>query len=189
MVSFQGSVSAESSNLVDWIKNRKSIFPIEPKGIYYETYKTNPRTWLSFRDPFRFIYKDEVYILMATRTTSGPISRRGCVGLVKITDHAYELMPPLLYPMVYDDVECPCVFELNGQFYSLGSIREDIKVRYWVAPDFFGEYQSFDVDVLLPPGNYAARTVQDGPHLLVYNFYYAHGNVNALRDCLRPRNL
>jgi len=180
---------ATSTNLIDWTKDRKDIFPIEPKGVYYETYKTNPRTWLSFRDPFRFEYKDEVYILVATRTTTGPISRRGCVGLVKIKEHSFELMPPLLYPMVYDDVECPCVFELNERFYLLGSIREDIKVRYWVAPHFFGEYQSFDADVLLPPGNYAARTVQDGRHLLVYNFYYAHGNVNALRVLPPPKEL
>lgn len=180
---------AESDNLTDWIKNKKDIFPIEPKGIYYETHQTNPRTWLSFRDPFRFEYQESVYLLVATRTTKGPVSRRGCVGLVKLTEQAYELMPPLLYPMVYDDVECPCIFELNGQFYLLGSIREDIKVRYWVAPDFFGEYQSFDSDVLLPPGNYAARTVQDGEHLLVYNFFYAHGNVNALRVLPPPKEL
>ena len=161
--------------MVDWKKNQKKYFPIEPKGIFYEAYKTNPRTWLSFRDPFRFEYKGEVYLLIATRVITGPISRRGCVGLVKITNDYFELLPPLLYPMVYDDVECPCVFELDGRFYLLGSIREDIKVRYWFAPDFLGEYHSFNADVLLPQGNYAARTVQDGKHLLVYNFFYAYG--------------
>jgi beta-fructofuranosidase len=180
---------AESTNLTDWTKNPKNIFPIEPKGIYYETSKTNPRTWLSFRDPFRFEYGGDVYLLIATRTTTGPISRRGCVGLVKLTEHAYELMPPLLYPMAYDDIECPCLFELNGRFYLLGSIREDIKVRYWVASDFLGEYQSFDADVLLPQGNYAARTAQDGQHLLVYHFFYAHGNVNTLRVLPPPKEL
>lgn len=180
---------AESDNLIDWTKNSRNIFPIEPEGIYYETHKTNPRTWLSFRDPFRFEYKDDVYLLVATRTTSGPVSRRGCVGVVKITDNLIEHLPPLLYPMVYDDVECPCVFELNGRFYLLGSIREDIKVRYWVASDFFGEYQSFDTDILLPQGNYAARTVQDGKHMLVYNFFYAQGNVDTLRVLPPPKEL
>ena len=180
---------AESPNLVDWTKNLKNIYPIEPKGIFYETYKTNPRTWLSFRDPFKFEYKSEVYLLVATRTINGPISRRGCVGLVKITHDFFELMPPLLYPMVYDDIECPCVFELGGRFYLLGSIREDIKVRYWFAPDFFGEYTSFNADVLLPQGNYAARTVQDGDHLLVYNFFYAYGKIDALRVLPPPKEL
>jgi beta-fructofuranosidase len=179
---------AESDNLVDWTKNTKNIFPIEPKGIFYETASSNPRTWLSFRDPFRFEHKGEVYLLMDARTIDGPVSRRGCVGIVKITNDIAELMPPLLSPLVYDDIECPCVFELNGRFYLLGSIREDIKVRYWFAPDFFGEYHSFHADVLLPQGNYAARTVQDGDFLLVYNFFYA-GKIDALRVLPPPKQL
>ncbi len=180
---------AESDNLIDWKKNRKNIFPIEPKGDLYETSSANPRTWLSFRDPFRFEHKGEVYLLVDARTTVGPVSRRGCVGLVKITNDIVELLPPLLFPMVYDDIECPCVFELNGRFYLLGSIREDIKVRYWFAPDFFGEYHSFHADVLLPQGNYAARIVQDGEHVLVYNFFYAYGKIDALRVLPPPKQL
>ena len=180
---------AESKNLIDWEKNRKNIFPIEPKGIFYETSGTNPRTWLSFRDPFRFEYKGEVYLLLASRALVGPISRRGCVGIVKITNDIFELMPPLFYPLVYDDIECPCVFELHGRFYLLGSIREDVKVRYWFAPDFFGEYHSFHADVLLPQGNYAARIVEDGNHLLVYNFFYAYGKIDALRVLPPPKQL
>ncbi|MEO6188675.1 MAG: glycosyl hydrolase family 32, partial [Ginsengibacter sp.] len=120
---------------------------------------------------------------------TGPVSRRGCAGLVKITNDVVELLPPLVYPMVYDDIECPCVFELNGRFYLLGSIREDIKVRYWFAPEFFGEYHSFHADVLLPQGNYAARIVEDGEHLLVYNFFYAYGKIDALRVLPPPKEL
>ncbi|MDQ6763435.1 MAG: glycosyl hydrolase family 32, partial [Bacteroidota bacterium] len=180
---------AESDDLITWKKNRKNIYPIEPRGIYYEAPDANPRKWLSFRDPFRYEYNGEVYLLVCARTITGPVSRRGCVGVVKITNDIVELMPPLLYPMVYDDIECPCVFELKGKFYLLGSIREDIKVRYWFAPDFFGEYHSFHADVLLPQGNYAARIVQDGDHLLVYNFFYAYGKIDALRVLPPPKEL
>lgn len=180
---------AVSYNLIDWEKSKKNIFPIKPKGIYYETSEANPRKWLSFRDPFRFVYKEEVYLLLCARTITGPISRRGCVGIVRITHDIVELLPPLLYPLVYDDIECPCVFELKGQYYLLGSIREDISVRYWFAPDFFEEYHSFHDDVLLPHGNYAARTVLDGTHLLVYNFFYAHGKTEALRVLPPPKEL
>ena len=180
---------AESDNLVDWTKSNKDIFPIEPKGQYYETSTTNPRTWLSFRDPFKFEYQDEVYLLVATRKIDGPVSRRGCVGLVKITDDIVELMPPVLCPMVYDDIECPCVFVLNGWFYILGSIREDIKVRYWFAKEFLGEYHSFHSDVLLPQGNYAARTVHDGSHLLLYNFFYTYGKIDTHRVLPPPKEL
>lgn len=180
---------AESKNLIDWKKNKKNIFPIEPKGVFYEAADSNPRKWLSFRDPFRFEYKGEVYLLVCARTITGPVSRRGCVGIVKITNDVVERLPPLLYPMVYDDIECPCAFELHGRFYLVGSIREDIKVRYWFAPDFFGEYHSFHDDVLLPQGNYAARVVQDGDHLLVFNFFYAYGKIDALRVLPPPKEL
>ncbi|MEO6546372.1 MAG: glycosyl hydrolase family 32 [Ferruginibacter sp.] len=180
---------AVSNNLIDWEKSDKDIFPIKPKGIYYETSETNPRKWLSFRDPFRFVYEDEVYLLLCARTITGPISRRGCVGMVKITNDIVELLPPLLYPLVYDDIECPCVFELNGRYYLLGSIREDISVRYWFAPDFFAEYHSFNDDVVLPRGNYAARTVLDGKHLLIYNFFYAQGKTDPLRVLPPPKEL
>jgi len=180
---------AKSTNLVDWKKSRSKNFPIEPLGIYYETKNNNPRKWLSFRDPFRYEYQGEIYLLLCARCLTGPVSRRGCVGLVKVTNDNVELMPPLLHPMVYDDIECPCVFELQGVYYLIGSIREDIKVRYWFAPDFFGEYHSFHSDVLLPQGNYAARIVQDGDHLLVYNFFYAYGKIDALRVLPPPKEL
>lgn len=180
---------AESDNLINWKKDTKDIFPIEPKGIFYEARNINPRRWLSFRDPFRFEYKNEVYLLICARTINGPVSRRGCVGLVKITNDIVERLPPLVYPMVYDDIECPCAFELNGRFYIIGSIREDIKVRYWFAPDFFGEYHSFHDDVLLPQGNYAARTVADGDHLLIFNFFFTHGKIDSLRVLPPPKEL
>ncbi|MEO8171774.1 MAG: glycosyl hydrolase family 32 [Sediminibacterium sp.] len=180
---------AESMDLVEWEKKDNGIFPVGPKGIFYETMETNPRTWLSFRDPFRFEHNGEIYLLVDTRVLQGPVSRRGCVGMVKITGGVVELMPPLLSPMVYDDVECPCLFELDGKYYLLGSIREDIKVRYWFADTFLGEYHSFHNDVILPQGNYAARIVRDGEHLLVYNFFYAYGKIDALRVLPPPKQL
>lgn len=180
---------ARSPNLIDWEKDQKGIYPISPKGIYYEAEDDNPRKWLSFRDPYKYTYNGEDYLLVCARTISGPVSRRGCVGLVKITNDEVTLMPPLVYPMVYDDIECPCIFELNGHYYIIGSIREDIMVRYWFAPEFFGEYHSFHSDVLLPQGNYAARIAQDGEHMLLYNFFYAYGRIDALRVLPPPKQL
>jgi beta-fructofuranosidase len=179
---------AISDDMLNWKKSEKSIFPIEPKGVYYEAFNSNPRTWLSFRDPFRFQYDGEVYLLICSRSTTGPVSRRGCVGLVKITDDLVERLPPLLYPMVYDDIECPCIFYLRNRFYLIGSIREDIKVRYWSASSFLGEYYSFEPDVFLPQGNYAARIVEDEGHILVYNFFYA-GKIDTLRVLPPPKEI
>lgn len=108
---------------------------------------------------------------------------------MKLEDKDFIFQQPLLYPMVYDDVECPCIFELEKRFYIIGSIREDAKVRYWVADSFNGEYRSFHSDVLMPQGNYAARVLQDGKHLLVYNFFYTYGQVNSLRVLPPPKEL
>jgi len=180
---------AVSENLFDWEKVNDEVFPFGPRAPHYETYENNPRLWMSFRDPFRYDYEGKTFFLVCTRSASGPVSRRGCVGLVQLMDKELIFHPPLHFPRMYDDVECPCVFELNGMHYLLGSIREDIKVRYWFAPEFMGEYHCFHNNVLLPQGNYAARVQQDGDYLLIYNFFYANGNVNALRIFPPPKQL
>ncbi len=178
---------ALSDDLMTWQKSNIPALYIEPPGIYYENMYNNPRKWLSFRDPFRFDHEDNTYLLVCARRNTGPISRRGCVGLVQLHDKGATFLPPLVYPMAYDDIECPCVFKFNGNYYLLGSIREDIKVRYWFSPDFLGEYHSFHFDIALPNGNYAARTVQDGDVILVFNFYFTAGRVDSLRVLPPPK--
>lgn len=180
---------AESEDLLSWTKKKSLQLPLQSGGPHYESVENNPRGWLSFRDPFHFVDQGEEYLLICARASFGPTSRRGCVGLAKLIEGRFILQEPLVFPMVYDDVECPCIFELKGRFYLIGSIREDIKVRYWFAPSFRGEYHSFRADVLLPQGNYAARVVKDGSHYLVYNFYFKDGDVNALRVLPPPKEL
>ena len=106
----------------------------------------------------------EEYLLICGRASYGPVYRRGCVAIYKRNKDGFEPMKPLLFPLAYDDIECPCLIELKGKHYLIGSIREDIKVRYWHSDSFDGEYQSFHHDVLMPQGNYAARIVKDGEH-------------------------
>ncbi|GLR17656.1 glycoside hydrolase family protein [Portibacter lacus] len=180
---------AESEDLITWNKIKPNNFPIKSEGPYYEGIDNNPREWLSFRDPFHYEHNGEEYLLICARSSFGPTSRRGCVALLKLENEKYEMMPPILYPMVYDDVECPCVFDLNGRSYIIGSIREDIKVRYWYADKFLDEYNNFRSDVLLPQGNYAARIVRDGEHLLIYNFFFKGGSVDELRVLPPPKQL
>lgn len=180
---------AISDDLFNWEKVMDEAFPFGPRAPYYETYENNPRFWISFRDPFRYDYEGKTFFLICTRAATGSVSRRGCVGLVELLNKELIFHPPMHYPMVYDDVECPCVFELDGRHYLLGSIREDVTVRYWFAPAFLGEYHCFHNNVLLPKGNYAARVIADNGNLLVYNFFYANGNVNAHRIFPPPKQL
>ena len=95
-------------------------------------------------------------------------------------------MEPLYTSHVYDDVECPALFKVEGRYYLLGSIREDVKVRYYYSNAFDGEYRAFHDNVLLPKGNYAARVTRDGDHLLVYCFYVAGENVFQSHRYLPP---
>lgn len=180
---------ATSSDLGAWEKSEGPGWPLESAGPYYESRSQNDRGWISFRDPFRFRHGGDDYLLVCARSSEGPISRRGCVGLARWDGEQYRMGPPLLYPRMYDDIECPSVVELGGRFYLVGSIREDIKVRYWAADSFRGNYRSFHSDILLPRGNYAARVVKDGPHQLIYNFYFTDRQVNSLRVLPPPKQL
>lgn len=180
---------AKSKDLIDWDKIDSKNLPIASEGPFYENLQNNPREWLSFRDPFKFVHKNETYLLICARASFGPVSRRGCVGLYRLENDKFIPEKPLFYPMAYDDIECPCICEIEGKFYLIGSLREDIKVRYWMAEEFKGEYQSFHHDVLLPQGNYAARVVKDGDHLLIYNFYFLNRQVNSKRLLPPPKEL
>jgi beta-fructofuranosidase len=80
--------------------------------------------------------------------------------------------------------------ELEGTFYLIGSIREDAEVHYWWSDTFQGEYRAFNHNVLLPRGNYAARTMQDGARTLIYTFYIDGLNVeNGARSLPPPKEL
>src|SRR5690606_39852349 len=130
-------------------------------GRHYESLGHNPRTWLSFRDPYKFTYDGKHYLLFCGRSSHGPISRRGCVGLAELEGDEWVLKKPLLFPFAYDDIECPCIVQVNERFYLIGSIREDIKVRYGYFDDLLGPYMSFYSLVLILQFYYAAMILMD----------------------------
>lgn len=180
---------ATSDDLMQWDKVTDEQFPVQSEAPYYEDLNNNPRQWLSFRDPFFYSDKDRDFLFVCARAAEGPMSRRGCVAALELIDDQIVSHPPILYPRMYDDVECPCVFKINDIYYLLGSIREDIKVRYWFSKELLGEYHSFHSDVLLPKGNYAARVVKDNGHWLIFNFYFMGNTVNIKRVLPPPKQL
>lgn len=183
---YQRIGKAVSSDLVHWTKVADSRFPVASRGPWYESQSDNPRHWLSWRDPYVFREDGESYLLVCARTNQGSISRRGCVGVIQLKDDRAELKPPLFTPYVYDDIECPCLVKLEGLYYLIGSIREDVKVHYWYCDTFQGEYHAFHDNVLMPHGNYAARVTRDGDHLLLYSFYVAGPEVETAHRYLPP---
>ncbi|MCD8534200.1 MAG: glycosyl hydrolase family 32 [Verrucomicrobia bacterium] len=187
---YQKIGKAVSHNLMDWRKVNDPPFPIESSGPYYESRHDNNRQWVSFRDPFIFDHQGRRYILICARSQDGQMSRRGLVGIYELDGAEARPLPPLFYPRVYDDIECPCLLWIGYQFYLIGSIREDIKVHYWYADTFPGDFKSFHDNVLLPQGNYAARVMRDGDRFLLFCFYVSGDEVeNAHRYLPPPKEL
>lgn len=181
---------AVSRDLLAWRKENLQNLPLAPHGEHYEVPGQAARGWVSFRDPFLFSEGGQEWMLVCARTREGLASRRGCVGLLRRTAEGFQMEPPLFFPRMYDDVECPCLVRLDGLFYLIGSIREDVEVHYWVSETLTGEYRAFRNNILLPAGNYAARVMFDGTRVLVYSFYLAGAKIeNASRSLPPPKEL
>ena len=149
-----------------------SCYPLEPDPAHYEAKLGEPRHWVSFRDPFWFQNETGAWLLAAARVPDGPLVRRGCVALLEeVAPHHFESRPPLCHPQLYDDVEVPSVFALDGHAYLIGSIREDAKVRYWHREQGEDDWCSFHDNVLMPQGNYAARICRDEAGWLLWCFF------------------
>jgi hypothetical protein len=168
---------------------------------HYESSIDEGRRWVSFRDPFFFLdpQTGERLLLSAARVKTGPVIRRGCVGLAReVAPDRFEFEPPLYRPGLYDDVEVPNLFTLGGRYYLMGSIREDTKIHYWYADALEGPYHNFFDNVILPTGNYAGRVCGTDDGLLLFNFFskpetvYGREEVKKLlpppkRLVIRPR--
>ena len=164
---------ARSEDLFNWEKDTSGSYPLEVTDTYYEHSLDQGRHWVSFRDPFCFQENGESHLLVAARVKEGPIIRRGCVALVRETEeNHFEFCPPLFHPRRYDDIEVPNLVKIDGRYFLIGSIREDIKVHYWYADEFQGPYRNFADNVLMPQGSYAARVARDGDRWLVWNFFF-----------------
>jgi beta-fructofuranosidase len=173
---------ARSRDLYRWEKVSGPGYPLEASAPYYEASLDEGRGWVSFRDPFYLRRNGRGYLLAAARIPDGPIIRRGCVAVAEeVAPDRFELLPPLHQPGGYDDIEVPGVVEIEDRFYLLGSVREDVKVHYWYADEFFGPYRNFHDNVLLPQGNYAARVWyhEEDDTWLVWNFFFKEATVRG----------
>ena len=177
---------AVSRDLLRWRKENEGTLPLAPKGIRYEVAGESERGWISFRDPYLFRHEGQDWLLICARVPRGLVSKRGCVGLARRGPEGFELEDPLFFPRMYDDIECPCMVNLDGWFYLVGSIREDVEVHYWWSDSFRGEYRSFRNNILLPRGNYAARIMRDGSRTLIFSFYIDGMNVESGTRSLPP---
>ena len=161
-----------------------SPFPFSAAPPHYESTSEDGKGWVSFRDPFFFRSGGQSLMIMAARVSSGPLIRRGCVGCAEeVRPGHFELRPPIHHPGLYEDIEVPNLFPMNGRYYLVGGVREDVKVRYWYASSLQDPWENFFDNVLLPSGNYAARIRWDDRGPMVWNFFSSSepgGRVNLM---------
>lgn len=164
----------------------ESCYPLAPDPEFYESDIHAARHWVSWRDPFFYTEDGRSFVLTAGRVNTGPIVRRGCVGIMEeVSPNQFEALPPLHHPGLYDDIEVPNLLRINGEYYLIGSIREDAKVRYWYTRSLDEPWRAYADNVLLPTGNYAGRICRDDKGLLLFSFF-TPGEVDRTKYNLMP---
>ncbi|GAB5444036.1 MAG: glycosyhydrolase [Fuerstiella sp.] len=165
----------------------ESCFPLEPDPSFYESKTDEGRHWISWRDPFYYREGDRGWLLAAGRVSSGPVVRRGCVAVMEeVAPNQFEGRPPLHHPKLYDDVEVPNLIRIDDEYYLIGSIREDAKIRYWHTKKIGTTWKSYPDNVLLGTGNYAGRTTQDERGHLLFSFYTEPGLDRVSKNLMPP---
>ncbi|MDA3833267.1 MAG: hypothetical protein PF495_07700 [Spirochaetales bacterium] len=163
---------ARSEDLYQWKKVSSIHYPLEITGPYYEESIEEGRNWVSCRDPFFYSENDQRLLLVNARVPDGPVVRRGCIGVAReVKPDIFKWEKPLFFPRMYDDIEVPGLYKINGTYYLLGIIKEDINVHYWHSDSLFGDYEAFSDNVLLPKGNYAGRIIVEDDQRLLWNFF------------------
>jgi len=164
-----------------------SNFPLEPDGRHYESSLSEGRHWVSFRDPFYFREEDQGWLIASGRVKEGPVVRRGCVSVMKETrPNQFESIPALHHPGLYDDIEVPNLIKLENEYYLIGSIREDAKIRYWHTDQIGNPWHSYHDNVLMAQGNYAGRVCRDDSGWLFWNFFSLDVTDRTVRNLMPP---
>lgn len=164
-----------------------SCFPLVPGEEHYESEPNEGRHWVSWRDPFYYRDEDHGWLLVAGRVRRGPIVRRGCVAVMEeVSPNLFQSRPALHHPGLYDDIEVPNLFKEDGEYYLIGSIREDAKIRYWHAHQIDKPWRTYSDNVLLPGGNYAGRLCRDDRGLLLFNFFTPGGPDRTRMNWMPP---
>jgi hypothetical protein len=185
----QGIGFLHSTDLIHWEKRWQEPC-IYAQAPWYETDGTrcicNPP---AFRDAFIHKVGDHYEALIAAQTTTGPVSRRGCVARYKSTDpelRRWEPMAPLIGPGVTALMEVPEHFQIGSKHYLLWSnaswlaLTCDTKSRrqctgtfYAIADSYEGPYHVPQNNLLIGCGQtsnaYVGRVIQWKGEPLLYH--------------------
>jgi len=184
---------ATSRDLVHWTKSaRNPVAEADPRWYEADISHTGSVSW---RDPKAVRVGNEWWATVDAREATGPVMRRGCVGLMTSRDFdLWTVEPPLFAPRGWWDLECPQLFSIGEHWYLTSAIMEDRAQRYWMADNPKGPFRTpSDGGVLAPSGHYAGRVTQWGEAHLLFCWHQsrlADGWQSTSRtiDWVSPRN-
>ncbi|MEQ8789269.1 MAG: glycosyl hydrolase [Pirellulaceae bacterium] len=167
--------------------DKDSCFPLSADSRHYESSLAEGRHWVSFRDPYYYRQDGQGWLIASGRVKQGPVVRRGCVAVMEeVGPHHFESRPALHHPRLYDDIEVPNLIQLEDEYYLIGSIREDAKIRYWHTDQIGNPWRSYYDNVLMAKGNYAARVCRDDKGWLLWNFYSMNDHDRTTHNLMPP---
>jgi beta-fructofuranosidase len=164
-----------------------SCFPLEADGRYYESSLDEGRHWVSCRDPYYYREAGKGWLIATARVKDGPVVRRGCVAVWhEAGANQFTPRPSLHHPGLYDDIEVPNLLRLQDEYYLIGSIREDAKIRYWHTDRIGQPWRSYHDNVLMATGNYAGRVCRDDQGWLFWNFFSMNAADRTVNNLMPP---
>lgn len=171
-----GIAFSDNLSLNEWKITSARIQPRDPYQLKNTLGDLSIHAW---RDPFLYKKDGEVFMLVSAKSTDDPIGRNGVVGLLQLKDKDFsadkwELLPPILKPCCYSEMEVP-------QLYKDPQGKYELVFSTWAKNDFSettrqsGGFQGFtsqnleslnglkNSHVLIPEkyGLYACRVVPE----------------------------
>lgn len=173
---------AVSQDLHHWERwSQGPILEADPR--WYEKVGESLSGTESWRDPYLYYEPQEetFYAFITARVKAGDPMGRGCIASARSRDLvAWEVLPPVVAPGHFYEMEVPTVWKRNGRYYLSFSTQADwytpeharaiepdcpqTGVFYYTSNHLLGPYEPVGNEVLLGTrsGCYASRTVQ-GP--------------------------
>jgi beta-fructofuranosidase len=170
---------AVSSDLVSWERHPGNPL-LEVDTRWYEAQNTERHEAQTWRDPYvvRSPQEETYYMFLSARVNAGPSDGRGVIGLARSTDLiSWEILPPVIAPGDFTEIEVPQVVPLNGRYYLLFCAARHAAARlshagatgwvgthYLVADKLTGPYHPLTDEPLLADATgtyYAGKLVQN----------------------------
>lgn len=114
---------AVSDDLVSWRKHPNNPV-MEADERWYERLVSGDWAEEAWRDPFVFRGEDGwFHALITARHNTGPVDERGVIGHARSPDLVqWEVLPPLVSPWEFADMEVPQLRHIEGRSYLLFSV-------------------------------------------------------------------